>query len=405
MKAEIISVGTELLLGEIVDTNAAYLAGQLPALGIDLYWVSQVGDNQSRIAEVLQRGLSRSDILLMSGGLGPTADDLTREAIAQVMGETLYTDAAIAAELEKFFAARGWAMSPSNLKQANLIPSAQQLPNGRGTAPGWWVQKEGRIIVALPGPPDEMKHVWQTAVLPRFSQQAHAVLYSRTIKLFGISESLAGEMVAPYFASPNPTLGIYAKPDGIQLRFAAKAADAATARGLLDPCESRVRALFGDKVWGIDSDTMESVLGVFFQNKNLCLATMEYGTQGWLAATLSANAAVSWYRGGLVAARPETLIDFGLKPSLVNEGDKSKLAAAMAQRARLLLGTDYGLCVEGVSGGEGSSKKITALYIGIDSPGMAQTTRVSYAGELERVKRLAVSAAFFELIRSLRHLA
>jgi nicotinamide-nucleotide amidase len=405
MKAEIISVGTELLLGEIVDTNAAYLAGQLPALGIDLYWVSQVGDNQSRIVEVLQRGLSRSDILLMSGGLGPTADDLTREAIAQVMGETMYTDAAIAEELGTFFAARGIAMSPSNLKQANLIPSAQKLPNARGTAPGWWVQKEGRVIVALPGPPDEMKHVWQTAVLPRFCQQSTSALYSRTIKLFGISESLAGEMVTPYFASANPTLGIYAKPDGIQLRFAAKAADAAKARGLLDPCESRIRALFGDKVWGVDSETMESVLGVSFQSEHLSLATMEYGTQGWLAATLSANPGASWYRGGLVAARPETLIDFGLEPSLVTQGDKSELAAAMAQRARLLLGADYGLGVDGISDENGSAKKMTVLYVAIAGPGTVQTTRVSYAGEPERVKRLAVSAAFFELIQLLRHLA
>jgi nicotinamide-nucleotide amidase len=402
MNAEIVSVGTELLLGEIVDTNAVYLAGQLPALGIDLYWVSQVGDNQSRLVEVLGRALSRSDITLISGGLGPTADDLTREAIAQLMGEVIYQDAVLATELATFFAARGITMSASNLKQATLIPSARALPNARGTAPGWWVEKGKHIIVAMPGPPEEMKHVWQTAVLPCLRHCAQAVLCSRTIKLFGISESLAGEMMTPYFESPNPTLGIYAKPDGIQLRFAAKAADEAAAHQLLDPCESIVRALFRDKVWGIDDETLDSVLLNLLAQRQITLATMEFGTQGWLAATLAAGSNTDRYRGGLVAATIETLSEFGLERALIEGEDIEKLAAAMARRACLILGADCGLSIVESPTVVSTSKYATALYIGIDGPGICKTVRVTYSGGKERIKRLTTSAAFFEIIQALR---
>ncbi|MDP6126692.1 MAG: competence/damage-inducible protein A, partial [Dehalococcoidales bacterium] len=153
MKAEIISIGTEILLGEITDTNASYLAGQLPPLGIDLYWVSQVDDNQGRLVEVLRRAWQRSEFILTSGGLGPTGDDLTREAIAEMLGETLEVDPSLEKALRERFGRTGGDMPLSNLKQANTIPSAEPVPNPLGTAPGWWVERDGRILVAMPGPP------------------------------------------------------------------------------------------------------------------------------------------------------------------------------------------------------------------------------------------------------------
>ena len=171
MKAEIISIGTELLLGEITDTNASYLAAELPLLGIDLYWVTQVGDNLGRLREVLERAWSRSDLILATGGLGPTEDDITREAIAELLGEELSSDPALEQELRQKFTQLGRHMPQSNLKQASRIPSAQALPNSRGTAPGWWVEHQGHIIVALPGPPGEMQAMWQKEVLPRLRQR------------------------------------------------------------------------------------------------------------------------------------------------------------------------------------------------------------------------------------------
>ena len=161
MKAESISIGTEILLGEILDTNAQYIASRLPALGIDLYWMTQVGDNLGRLSEAIRRAWERTDLILTTGGLGPTEDDLTREAIAAVLDEPLSLDGELEAQLRAFFASRGLIMPERNVKQAALIPSARPIPNPRGTAPGWWVEREGRILVAMPGPPVEMERMWE----------------------------------------------------------------------------------------------------------------------------------------------------------------------------------------------------------------------------------------------------
>ncbi|MDP2949951.1 MAG: competence/damage-inducible protein A, partial [Chloroflexota bacterium] len=166
MKAEIISVGTEILLGEILDTNAQHIASRLPALGIDLYWTSQVGDNLGRLTEAIQQAWGRSDLILLTGGLGPTEDDVTREAIAAALDEPLSINPALEAEIRAFFADRGLVMPERNVKQAAVIPSARPIGNPRGTAPGWWVERDGRILAAMPGPPVEMERMWQEEVSP-----------------------------------------------------------------------------------------------------------------------------------------------------------------------------------------------------------------------------------------------
>ena len=224
MKAEIVSVGTELLLGEITDTNASYLASELPALGIDLYWISQVGDNQTRLEEILRRAWQRSDLILTTGGLGPTEDDLTREAIAGMLGERLRVDPDLERDIRELFTQRGIEMPPSNIKQATLIPSAEAIHNFRGTAPGWWVERDGRILVAMPGPPIELEPIWCEEVLPRLQRRCTGgIILSRTLKTFGLSEATVGEMVSPLLSQANPTLAVYAKTDGIHLRLTAKA--------------------------------------------------------------------------------------------------------------------------------------------------------------------------------------
>jgi len=215
MKAEIVSIGTELLLGEITDTNASYLASQLPMLGTDLLWVTQVGDNLVRMRECLERAWGRSDLVLTTGGLGPTEDDLTREAIAEMMGEELKVDPELERGLRGFFSIRGFPMPESNIKQATLIPSAKAITNPRGTAPGWWVEREGRILIAMPGPPSEMQRMWQKEVSGRLRERlGHEIILSRTIKTFNMAESAVDEMVSPLLSSTNPTLAVYAKPEG-----------------------------------------------------------------------------------------------------------------------------------------------------------------------------------------------
>src|ERR1700674_2608701 len=190
MKAEILSIGTELLLGQIVDTNANYLAQQLPALGLDLFYVSQIGDNQQRLADAFRRGLERSDVIITSGGLGPTEDDLTREAIAAVMGEQLEIQPHLEAELRAFFARRGRSMPDPNVKQATTIPSGTYLPNPVGTAPGWWVERAGKVIVSMPGVPHEMLKMWADQAEPRLARLiSGGVIVSRILKLAGVGES------------------------------------------------------------------------------------------------------------------------------------------------------------------------------------------------------------------------
>src|SRR3990170_7828687 len=205
MKSEIISVGTELLLGEIIDTNAAYLAQQLSMLGIDLFWVSQVGDNRGRLLEVLQRAWERSDLILITGGLGPTDDDMTREAIADLLGEKMAVDPDLEKWLRDAFSRLTIGMPLSNLKQATLVPSARSIPNPFGTAPGWWVEREGRVLVAMPGVPREMTRMWREEVVPRLRErQGGFTIFSRTLKVIGLSEAGAEDMVKSLLASANP---------------------------------------------------------------------------------------------------------------------------------------------------------------------------------------------------------
>ena len=224
MNAEIVSIGTEILMGEITDTNSGYLASRLPGLGIELREVSIVGDNLDALCNVLERAWHRSDLTLTTGGLGPTSDDLTREAIARVLGEEMTISDRLLEGIKARFKSRGVPMAANNIKQAAIIPSAPAIPNPRGTAPGWWVEKGGHIIVAMPGPPDEMNPMWHNEIGPGLLQRNQGmVIATRTIKTFGLPEGSVNEMIAPLFERSNPTLGIYARPDGIFLRAIARA--------------------------------------------------------------------------------------------------------------------------------------------------------------------------------------
>src|ERR1700693_1341896 len=223
MRAEIISCGTELLLGHITDTNATYLAQSLASLGIDLYFVSEVGDNQGRIVETLRRAWERSDMVIITGGLGPTEDDLARESISAMLGETMGVDPVLEAELRAMFAARNITMPERNIKQATLIPSAQALPNPRGTAPGWWVEKYGHIIVAMPGVPREMYYMWENEVVPRLKPYTGGLIFTRILRVSGLGESAVEERLDALLHSNNPPIAPYAKSDAIDVRLTAKA--------------------------------------------------------------------------------------------------------------------------------------------------------------------------------------
>ena len=245
MKAEIISVGTEILMGELTDTNAAWVAAKLPALGIQLRWVSIVGDNLEMLSEAFTKGLERSDIIFTTGGLGPTQDDLTREGVAAALGETLTVQEDAVRHLEQQFRDRGTSMPPRNIKQAHLIPSAQFITNRSGTAPGWWAKSNGGIIVCMPGPPAEMHTIWEEEVVPRLLKIVdEEVTITRNIKTMGMSEAEMDEVISEFFGQENPYLGIYSKADGNHLRIIARAKDETTARSLIDPEERAIEDRF-----------------------------------------------------------------------------------------------------------------------------------------------------------------
>jgi nicotinamide-nucleotide amidase len=389
MDAEIVSIGTELLRGEVIDTNASYLASQLPLLGIDLYRVTQVGDERGRLVEIFRQAWRRSQLLLTTGGLGPTEDDLTREALSEMLGEELKVDPTLEQGLRGLFALWGREMPSHNIKQATLIPSAQAIPNPRGTAPGWWVEKEGKIVIAMPGPPKEMRRMWEKEVSPRLSQQVKGeIIISRTLKTYSLTEAEVDELVS---RSSSPVeIGIYAKPDGIHLRLIARAPKQEEAEERIQQGEACLRQILTGHIWGVDDDTLEGVVGTLLADGGLTLATMESYTGGLLAATLSdAPRSCAYYNGGLVAPPKETSIALGVEAQLLSQYGATSLevALAMATAARQRLEANIGI---GVSGED-------AVFIAVEDGRRNRTYHGNYPSSYPEAKRRATIAALFKL--------
>ena len=406
MKAGIISIGTELLLGEVVDTNASYIASQLPLLGLDLQSVMVVPDRIRSLVEAFEQAWQRSDIVIATGGLGPTQDDLTREAIAELLGEQMTVSPDLERDLRAMFAAMGWNMSPTNIKQAALIPSAQAIPNPRGTAPGWWVEKRAKIIVAMPGPPGEMQRMWEAEVMPRLRAKLPGeVVLLRTLKCFGLSEAEVGEKAGPVFAMGNPTIGVYAKPDGIHLRLIARASGQEKAAALILAAENKLRSTLADQIWGTDSDTLESMVGKLLSAKHLTLATMESCTGGLLASTITdVPGSSAYFKGGFVAYTNEMKTSLGVNARLIERhGAVSREAAeAMAQAAGRQLKADIGLAVTGVGGPDPLEGKPPGLvYVGLADRENARSVEGRYPPRRADVKRRAVTQALVILHQEL----
>jgi nicotinamide-nucleotide amidase len=302
--AEIMSIGTELLLGQIVDTNANYLAGRLALLGIDCLHMQTVGDNLARAQQAFDRALSRSDLVVTTGGLGPTEDDLTREAIAAALGETPTIDPALEADLVAWFSGRGMLMPDRNRKQAWLIPSARALPNPNGTAPGWDVRKAGKRIIAMPGVPREMTPMWESV---EASLGGGGALRWRTLKLLGIGESAVEEKLAELVRSTSPTVATYAKNDGVHVRVADKASTPEEADERVTRMEQAIRARLGEYVWGTDNETLPDLIGSGLEARTWRLAVAESLSAGDIARTLAdARDAGRWFVGAIVRPSADT---------------------------------------------------------------------------------------------------
>ena len=409
MRAEILSIGTELLLGQIVDTNANYLAQQLPALGLDLYFVSQLGDNLQRLADAFRRGLERSDVIITSGGLGPTEDDLTREAIAEVMGERLEVQPHLEAALREFFTRRGRTMPERNVKQATTIPSGTYLPNPIGTAPGWWVERDGKVIVALPGVPHEMHKMWEEQAQPRLAKLiSGGVIVSRTLKLAGIGESHAEEALGELTRSTSPTLATYAKSDGIHLRLTAKAATPAEAERQLDQFEPRVRERVDEWLYGRENDSFPAVVGAMLRQRGLKLAVAESATGGQLASLITeAPGASDYFLAGYVAYSAAAKEALGVSSEILREHGTIAAATtqALAAAARQAAGADVSVATTGNAGPDpAEDKPVGQLYMVVDLHGRQVCQETRYSTTRTEYKRRGALEALHLLWRELKRL-
>jgi nicotinamide-nucleotide amidase len=407
MQAEIFAIGTELLMGELMDANSAWLAARLPALGIELRRVSLLGDHLITLSDAIAQALQGVDLIITTGGLGPTQDDLTREAIAAALHETPTVHAEILQTIERYFQQRGRDMPAPNIKQAHSIPSSQFLPNPYGNAPGWWVEKQGKILIALPGPPAEMHPMWDERVAPRLSQLATgSITLTRTIKTMGLSEAAVDAKLTAFFGQENPYLRIYSKADGIHLRMIARARDTATAQTLLHPVEAAIMEQLAPYVWGYDEETPAQAVGRGLVERGATLATMESGTGGYLANTLTDMAdSEVYFKGGIVVACPTLDLPHGLPPDVLHQdGAVSQASAiAMAQAVRAQFHATFGLGVTGVpEPGEREGKPVGLAYFAIASAETVHTQEMRVAPRRITLKRRGANAALIELSKLLR---
>jgi nicotinamide-nucleotide amidase len=414
MRCEVVAVGTELLLGQIVDTNSAWIGEQLALAGIDSHFQTKVGDNRARIVSAFRLALERSDAVIICGGLGPTQDDITRDALAEVMGVELVRDDAIAEVIREMFAARGRPMAENNLNQADVPVGASIIDQRRGTAPGLICpvtvpgpdgEPVEKVMYAVSGVPHEMQEMMERAILPdlRLRSGEPATILSRTLRTWGDSESGLAERLAGRIAElderGNPTLAFLASGiEGLKVRITAKGPDEIAARELLAHEEGVLREILGDIVFGVDDQTMEIAVAALLDAKGLTLGLAESLTGGLLGARLTAAPGAStWFRGSVVSYASEVKFDLLGVP----EGPvvSAPAAEAMALGARKVLGADVGLSVTGVAGpAEQDGQKAGTVFVGLAFEDSTETRELHLPGDRERVRDFSTISAL-DLLR------
>lgn len=413
MSAEIICVGTELLLGEILNSNVQFLAQELAQLGIPHYYQTVVGDNLQRIHQVMETALQRASILIFTGGLGPTTDDLTTEAIAAFFKTSLQERPEIIADITEKFSKIGRKMAANNRKQALLPQGADILANPTGTAPGLiWQPQPGITLLTFPGVPSEMKRMWQETAIPYLKSQGwgQTSIYSQVLRFRGIGESTLAEKVAPFFELQNPTVAPYAGLGEVRLRISSRASSEGEALAVIAPIAAQIRAIAGLDYFGQDDDTLGSVVGEKLRQKGQTVSVAESCTGGGLGAMLTEVAGSSdYFWGGVIAYDNRVKEEFlGVNPQdLAQYGAVSSLVAEqMAMGVKTRLGTDWGISITGIAGPSGGSeqKPIGLVYIGLATPNgivISQEHRFGAIRGREAVRYLGACTALDQLRRQL----
>lgn len=404
MRCEVVAVGTELLLGQIIDTNSSWIGEQLALAGIDSHFQTKVGDNLDRIVAVLRLALDRSDAVIVCGGLGPTQDDITRAALAEVMGVALAPDEALADVIRAMFGSRGRAMPDNNLLQADVPVGASIIEQRRGTAPGLICPIEApvgdKVIYAVPGVPHEMREMMERTILADLVRRSgtRSTIMSRTLRTWGDSESGLAERLAHRLdaldTAGNPTIAFLASGiEGLKVRITAKADTEAEAGHLLAVEEAEVRAVVGDLVFGVDDDTMESAVLDMLRSRGLTLGLAESVTGGLIGARITdVPGASRVLRGSIVSYASD--VKFGLLG--VPEGPvvSAEAAEAMAAGARRVLGADVGLSVTGVAGPEGQDGQPPGtVFVGLAWAGETRSGMVRLPGDRALVRQFSVITA------------
>jgi len=412
MRCEVVAVGTELLLGQIVDTNSSWIGENLALTGIDSHFQTKVGDNLDRMISCIRLGLERGDAVITCGGLGPTQDDITREAIAEVMGVSLARQADMGEKIRALFERRGRVMAENNLRQADLPEGASFIPEMPGTAPGLICPIGDKVVYAVPGVPHEMRTMMQGSILPDLQKRAgvNAVIKSRVIKTWGKTESGLAEMLADRIdeldASGTATIAFQASGiEGLKIRITAKAQDDASVEAVLADEEARIRPILGDCVFGMDDQTMESVVLDMLRDRGLSLAVAEEVTGGLISTRLTAIPGFDGVlRGSLVSSVDAVQRSiFGLTDTLsaTPEG-----AATLAEGARTALGADIGIATLAADEPEDQEKKRRGtVYLGLALNGRAESHEVHLPGDRNRVRQYAVISLLNYLRRSLLSLS
>jgi len=349
MQAEIITIGTELLLGQIVDTNAAYLAKELAAIGFNVFRSTTIGDNQDRIAHAVSRALGDCDLVITSGGIGPTVDDKTRQAVAAATGRDLVFDQSLLDDIRVFFDKRGWELGENNSRQAFIPRDAVPVHNPVGTAPGFIVEQDHRFVISLPGVPRELYYLMEHSVLPFLHREfgLDTVIDMRVLRTAGAGESLIDRLVADLEESENPSVGLLAYPGAVDLRVTAKAKNKEEARVLLDKMEKQLRDRLGDMVYGLDGATIEGGIVELLLERGLTLAILETNTGGTLACRLTAVPHGFEVLGGALVASLANADKYLLQASHPSPSVSAGSAELLAEKIREKAGSDIGMAIVG----------------------------------------------------------
>ncbi|MBU5226658.1 competence/damage-inducible protein A [Clostridium senegalense] len=408
MKCEIIAVGTELLLGDILNTNAQYLSRRLSELGIFCYHQSVVGDNPQRLKETYELAFKRADLVITTGGLGPTKDDLTKEISFEFFRKESVLHEESLKRIEDRFEKMGREMAKNNIKQAYFPKDAIVLRNDNGTAPGCIINENNKILINLPGPPKEMKPMFENSVVPYLSNFQKVVLTSKVLRVIGIGESAAEEMISHIIENQtNPTVAPYAKDGEVTFRITATAENENKAKELIVPIEEELKEIFKENLYGEGDDTLEDVLGKFLVENNLTVSTAESCTGGLLGAKLINYPGISavFLEGAITYSNDAKMRTLGVKEETLKEfgAVSSETAKEMAEGIAKRCGARIGISTTGIAGPGGGTdeKPVGLVYIGVYIDGKVSTKKLNLLGNRQQIRNRATQCALDFLRRKL----